>query len=142
MHDAVRSDDHDYGLAWRDPFRPQGSIVLRRLQCDVASPEVPDLDRLEQLQGNAVVLFPPEALKNLGEDEIGRQDELPAQKRVQRIGLGRDTAIEVVNPDGTIREDHGRPSAWLGDRPPRAACRDSFGSPTEPAMVRHWAQAS
>ena len=88
MRDAVCTNDHVYGFAWRNPLRPQCPIVLRRLQGDVASSKGPDLYCLEQLQSNAVVLIPPETLKDLGKDEIARQDELLAQECVQRVRFG------------------------------------------------------
>lgn len=72
---------------------------------------------------DAVGFFALEALQDFLHDDVQYRYPLCRQEMIKDVGQAGLFAIEVVNPDRGINDQHRVLRAWLPNRLPRAVCR-------------------
>ena len=98
LNDECR-DQTVYGLPYRDPLLTQSAIAFSALEGNLGSTNRVNRKLEKCLPCSVEVLLAAIPLKHLAQDDITEGNGLPAQGRMQQIGLGGDLTAKVVDPD-------------------------------------------
>ncbi len=108
--EAERRDETIDGLANSPPLRSQQTVVGRRVRRQDDSSGFEDLKPLQLPEHPRRFAVGWNALKNLTHHQIEQTESLLRRLVVEPIGLRRSHAVEVVDPDGRVDDDHRLPT--------------------------------
>lgn len=95
------------------PLFAQAAVVGGALQRNLHADHLKNRKAQQRLLRPVKFLIMAKALQHLPEDNITDCQLLLTQCSVQRFGLGRHFAIEIVDPDRRVNDPHGQPSHHL-----------------------------
>ena len=104
---AKRGDETVNGFANGEPLFSQSAIISGALHGEI---EVQHLSLFQFTQRHTCglkILILLKALQDFAQDQIADQDRLVQQETIQILGLRRNLAVEIIDPDRGIYEDHG-----------------------------------
>jgi hypothetical protein len=104
----VRRHEHR-SLAYGDATNAQRAVVLRGLERHRPANEIDTRKFVHERPRPPIVGFATEALKELGENQVTGQDRTRTEERIESVGLTRGGAVEIIDPDGRIDQDHELP---------------------------------
>lgn len=104
--DAGGGDQAVDGFAHRDALAPQRAAVLRCCCGIPATDHGQQRQGTKQLPRGGNILFVAKALEDLHQDEIPDGDRCVAQQRIESVHLCAVHAIEEVDPDRGVDNDH------------------------------------
>jgi len=103
---AKGSDEDVDRLSNRDTARAKQPVVVRRPNCSSGSHHGLHWEGRHRLAGRSMVGVATEALQHLGQDQITHKDRLGAEELVKTARRGIVRAVEVVDPDARVNDDH------------------------------------
>jgi hypothetical protein len=103
---AEGRDDHVDRSADRDRSLAQGPVVHRAGERNLAPEQISQGQRVERMLRALEISLATEALQDLDLDQIPDKDLLLSKEPVQEIRLARISAVEEVDPDRAVDQDH------------------------------------
>ena len=107
VYDTKRRDQNIDSLSNSDARATQLPKVLGGAQCHGSADQIRARQIIHQLAGTPKIRVASKSLQEFGQDEISGQDLTRAEQRIELIGLRTGLAIEIVDPDGGVDDDHG-----------------------------------
>jgi hypothetical protein len=104
--DAVSGDKTVYYFAYGDTSPTQHAEVSCVLNRKLRTEHLNDLKRMQSAAGRIEIFIAAKSLQYFGKDQVANEDGLFTQEPVEEISLRIGRAVEIVNPDGGINQDH------------------------------------
>jgi hypothetical protein len=113
------ADENVYGLPDGHAFRPEKTVVGRRLFGDAETHHVELREREKKARHFAPFPWWPDALHDLAVDKVANADKTLIETQIDFVGDSRQTSAKILDPRRRIDYDHFNPSAFLPDHLPR-----------------------